>query len=354
MIQQPYQSHPEDGQEILRILESSAAKGSIELIYTRRPDAYASYQKEPGEARVFVTRDGDRLVGTAAELIRSVYMDGEIKKAAYLCGLKKDAEYDGSVGFGPDLLRAMQRDDIDFYYCSVVKENQRVKRMFEKRRRILAMEPLCGYTTFIVSPRVRVKAPKHTFTLRQATSADWPRLTVFYGAEGRKKDLFPVLDTANLWEGLRADCFYMLMDGEEIVAAAALWNQSSYKQYVVKKYRGIMKLARLCNPLLSLLGYIKLPKENIPLSFPMLSFFLSLGDDQTFYRIFLAEIKKEIQRTYGMFVIGLPKTHFAHSLFARLPSIHFDTALYAVSFPWSDRPLQSPAPERVYPECALL
>ena len=354
MIQQPYQSYPEDGQEILRILESSAAKGSIELIYTRRPDAYQSYMKEPGEARVFVTRDGDRLVGTAAELIRSVYMDGETKKAAYLCGLKKDADYDGSVGFGPDLLRAMQRDDIDFYYCSVVKENQRVKRMFEKRRRILAMEPLCGYTTFIVSPRVRVKAPKHTFTLRQATSADWPRLTAFYGAEGRKKDLFPVLDTANLWEGLSAERFYMLMDGEEIIAAAALWNQTSYKQYIVKRYGGLMKWARMLNPLLTALGYIRLPKEDQPLDFPTLSFFLTKHDDEALYRTFLREILPIIRKDYGMFVIGLPEHHAALKIFQKLPHISFDTRLYAVTFPWSKQSYSSATADKIFPECALL
>lgn len=354
MNQQPYQSYPEDGQEILRILESSAAKGSIELIYTRRPDAYASYQKEPGEARVFVTRDGDRLVGTAAELIRSVYIGGEIRKAAYLCGLKKDADYDGSVGFGPDLLRTMHREDIDFYYCSVVEENRRVQRMFEKKRRILAMEALCTYTTFIISPRVRVQAPKHAFTLRQATPEDWPRLMAFYGEEGRKKDLFPVLDTATLWEGLRAESFFMLLDGDEIVAAAALWNQTAYKQYIVKRYSGLMKRARMLNPLLSALGYIRLPKEDQPLDFPTLAFFLSQGDDQALYRIFLREILPVIREDYGMFVIGLPEHHTAMRIFQRLPHISFDTRLYSVTFPWSKQTYSRVTAENIFPECALL
>lgn len=354
MIPQPYQSYPEDGQEILRILESSAAKGSIELIYTRRPDAYASYQKEPGEARVFVTRDGDRLVGTAAELIRSVYIDGEIRKAAYLCGLKKDATYDGSVGFGPDLLRTMQRDDIDFYYCSVVEENRRVQRMFEKKRRILAMEPLCAYTTFIINPRVRVRAPKHALNLRQATPEDWPRLMGFYGGEGRKKDLFPVLDTATLWEGLCPESFYMLMDGNEIVAAAALWNQTAYKQYIVKRYGGLMKFARMLNPLLTSMGYISLPKEDQPLDFPTLSFFLTKNDDEGLYRIFLREILSVIRKDYSMFVIGLPELHAAMRIFQKLPHISFDTRLYSVTFPWSKQTYSRVTTENIFPECALL
>lgn len=354
MIRKDYTAHPDDGAEILRILESSAAKGSIELIYTRRPDAYASYQKEPGESRIFVTCDGERLVGTAAELIRPVYIGGEIRKAAYLCGLKKDASYDGGVGFGPDFLRTLQRDDVDFYYCSVVEENERVKRMFEKKRRILAMDPLCTYTTFIISPRVRVKRSKHAFTLRQATHEDWPRLMTFYEEEGRKKDLFPVLNEANRWEGLNTESFYLLTDGDEIVAAAALWNQTAYKQYIVKRYGGLMRWGRLLNPLLTAFGYIRLPKTEQPLDFPTLSFFLTKNDDEMLYRIFLREILPIIRKDYGMFVIGLPAHHAAKNFIQKIPHISFDTRLYAVEFPWSKQEYRTVSAQRVSPECGLL
>ena len=85
MSESKYQATPADGKEILRILESSAAKGSIELIYTRRPDAYESYMKDAKDARVFISRDGDRAIGTCAELIRQVYIGGKSCRAAYLC-----------------------------------------------------------------------------------------------------------------------------------------------------------------------------------------------------------------------------------------------------------------------------
>ena len=114
MSESKYQATPSDGKEILRILESSAAKGSIELIYTRRPDAYKSYMKDDKEARVFISRDGERAIGTCAELIREVYIDGEICRIAYVCGLKKDAEYDGGVGFGARFIKDLQQNDIDF------------------------------------------------------------------------------------------------------------------------------------------------------------------------------------------------------------------------------------------------
>ena len=354
MSESKYSASASDGKEILQILESSAAKGNIELIYTRRPDAYASYMKESGEARVFISRDGERAIGTCAEVIREVYIGGEICRAAYVCGLKKDAEYDGSVGFGARFIRDLQRDDIDFYFCSVVAENTDARRMFEKSRRLLEMKQTVGYKTYILSPKVKVNAKKHSFTFRRATESDTDRLIEFLNAEGKKKDMFPVVKSFDAFYNLRAEDFYMLLDGESILATTALWNQTEYKQYVVKRYGKIMKLARVFNPLLSAFRYIKLPKENAPLNFPMLAFFLCKNDNTDNYLIFLDEIKREVSKKYGMFVFGLPDGHFARPYADKLPSISFETKLYEITFPWSEQTYKTPDPKKMFFECGLL
>lgn len=354
MSESKYQATPADGKEILRILESSAAKGSIELIYTRRPDAYESYIKDCKDARVFVSRDGDRAIGTCAELIREVYIDGEVCRAAYICGLKKDAEYEGGVGFGARFIKELQQNYVDFYYCSVVAENTEARRMFEKSRRLLSMSSISGYKTYIVNPKVKIKAPKHSFTFRRATESDRSLLLEFLNTEGKKKDMFPVVSTLDDYHNLHISDFYLLMDGENIVATAALWNQTEYKQYVVKRYGGLMKLARMFNPILSALRYIKLPKENQPLDFPMLAFLLCKNDDADVCRVFLDEIKREVAKNDGMFVIGLPDSHFAKPIMDKLPSINFKTEIYEIKFPWSEQTYKAPDMNNAFFECGLL
>jgi len=354
MSESKYQATPADGKEILRILESSAAKGSIELIYTRRPDAYESYMKDAKDARVFISRDGDRAIGTCAELVREVYIGGEMCRAAYVCGLKKDAHYDGGVGFGARFIKDLQQSDVDFYYCSVVAENTDARRMFEKSRRLLSMKPISGYKTYIINPKVKIKVPKHTFTFRRATESDTSMLLNFLNTEGKRKDMFPVVNSLNDFYNLHISDFYLLLDGENIIATAALWKQTEYKQYIVKRYGGVMKLARIFNPMLSALRYIKLPKANEPLVFPMLAFFLSKDDNADNYRIFLNEIKREISKDYGMFVIGLSDSHFARPIMDKLPSISFKTEIYEIKFPWSEQGYKAPDPQSVYLECGLL
>ena len=115
-----------------------------------------------------------------------------------------------------------------------------------------------------------------------------------------------------------------------------------------------MKLAPMVNPILSRLGYIRLPKENVTLDFPMLAFFISRDDNERYYRIFLNEIKKEIKKAYNMFVIGLPTTHFASKIFKTIPSISFETKLYGITFPWSKNQYMEVHSQKIYPECGLL
>ncbi len=343
-----------DGKDILHILESSASKGNIELLYTRRPDAYLSYMKETPDTHVFISHNKGRAVGTCTEIIRETYINGQASKSAYICGLKKDANYDGGLGFGMGFIRSLQRDDIDFYYCSVISDNITAQKIFGKNGKAISMKPITEYRTYILNPKIKIKSPKHDFTFTNATEDDKTELLDFLNREGKKRDLFPVINSLEQFCGLTYNDFYLLKKSDKIVAAAALWNQTEYKQYIVKRYSLIMKIARIINPLLSFFKYIKLPKENSPLDFPMLSFFVCQNNDINLYRIFLNEIKNEIAKEYSMFIFGIPKNNFAAPLFNKLPSIHFDTKIYEIKFPWSKQCYKQIDTNNFHPECALL
>lgn len=344
-----------DGQRILEILERSAAKGSLELLYTRRPDAYLSYKKESPDARVFVVKEGERIIGTAAEIIRDVYIGGQPRKLCYVCGLKKDIHYEGAVNWGKLFIRNLVREDIDCYFCSILSDNDTARKLFEKkRRRTMNMELLQPYTTYMLSPFQKFKAEERGYTFRQAQQGDEGRLLSFLNTAGRKKDFFPVLEQLDRFEGLRVTDFYILEDRHGIVAAGALWNQSSYRQYIVKKYHGIMKLARAFNPLLKLLGYIQLPRENECINFPMLSFVTGRDDREEYYVSFLSHIAPEIKKNYGMFVVGATGNSTANRVYKKLKSIHFDSGIYMIDFILGNGRKLEIDKESLWLECGLL
>ena len=349
-----YYAKPEEGKEISRILDASTNNGLIDLLYTRRPDAYSSYMKEPGEARVFVTRKDGKVITTCSELIRNVYIGGEESKAAYICGFKKDHEYTGGAGISAKLVRSFVRDDIDSYFFCVLADNNNAKDMFEKNMGIISSKKLKPFKTFIFSPKVRFKAPKHSFAFRQANKGDIPKLFSFLNSEGKKKDLFPIIKSIDDYYNLHIEDFYVLMDGDEILGAGALWNSTPYKQYVVKKYSMILKIARVANPIISALGYPKLPKEKQSIDFPMLSFFVIKNDNLDNYLIFLDEIRKEVGKKYGMFAFDVVEDHYARKVLDKLPNVGFVSSIYELKFPWSKQKTKLLNPNSLATESGML
>jgi hypothetical protein len=354
-MQPVYEAGKADGADISRLLESPVDAGLIQAIYTRRPDAYESYMKESGESRVFVLKRENRVVATCAELIRDVYVRGEVKRSAYFCGLKRDPAYQGLIPAGAGFFNALQRQDIDFYYCAVLANNRDVMEKFGKKRSIFSFRPVASYTSYILNPNIRTREEPNAYVFRQAAAGDAAAIVEFLNAQGRGKDLFPYVRSLEDYHGLRAEDFYLLEDGRGIKACAAVWNVSSYKQFTVKKYRGILKGARVFNPLLSLLGYAQLPRENEPMDLPTLAFFLSRDDSEDGYRILFHHIKNEIKKRYSMFLVGLPAQHVIASVLKRLPKVTLESVIYEVRFSGRDgekAPVIDPA--RIYTESALL
>jgi len=349
----PAEAH--DGERILEILECSPAKGSIELLYTRRPNAYISYQMESGDAEVFVVKDGERIIGTAAEIIRDVYIGGEERRLCYICGLKKDIHYDGTVNWGKVFIRKLIREDIDCYFCSIISDNKSAQQLFEKKRlHTLNHNFLQNYTTYMLAPNFRFRTSKKGCAFRQAQNSDEHELLEFLNREGRNKDFFPVIRSISQFSRLDISNFYILRDEHGIAAVGALWNQSAYRQYIVKKYRGILNCARLFNPLLKLLGYIQLPKENEVLDFPMLSFFISRDDDEGFSKAFLNNIARVIRKRYGMVVIGASEHSHMNGILKKLRSISFDSRIYTIDFILGGRKSVDVDSEKIWLECGLL
>ena len=343
----------EDGEQISKILESVVGNSLFTMAYTRRPDAYESYMKESGKARVYVQKEGDKIAQTCAVLIRDMYVKGKPTKTGYICGLKKNPEYNGTSANGLKFFRCFKEEDADLFYCCVVKDNK-FQRMIEKDRNILYSRKITDLKTFMFNPNQKIKVPKHLYTFRQANEGDMQTLLAFLNEEGKKKDFFPVINSLEQFYNLKIEDFYLLMDGKDLLATACLWNVSSYKQYTVLKYGALMKLLRVANPILQALKYVRLPKENESLDFPFLSFFISKNDDLVNYKIFLNEINKVVSKDYGYLCLALPENHFAIDVFKEIKNLNIESTLYEVNFSKNVNEDKSAAYGNVFTENALL
>lgn len=341
------QAELSDGIEMLNLIESDSAKGNIELIYTRRPNAYLSYEKE-GEAKIGLVKDDDgSILFQIACVVKSYYINGQVIKAGYVGGIRKKKDYKGIFNW-KDITDFVTQTKCDIFYCSFLEDNRAALDIFSKKRKYIPeIFPVCEYTTYIINPDA-IKKPKDRtnskdminskddnnlkdigYIFRQIRESDLSDVYKFLNEEGQKYNFAPkVEDLFKQFHGLSISDCYILEDQGRILAFGALWDQSDYKQYIVTRYTGYMKFFKRFSKFTEIMGYIPIPKENEILNFPTLTMFYSKDNKSHYYNLFLYEIAKEIKKKYKMFIIGMTATHPNDSIYKKIRCIKFKSCIY--------------------------
>jgi len=338
----------QDGQEMLKIIESRPAQGLFEVLYTRRPNPVTSYLLENKYTDVYVIKDeSGRIVLQGACVPHSVYIGGKRKSLGYINGIRKRPDFKEKIDWMRMICDAETMVDYDYNYCSILLANKHAQKVFEKRRADMPnLNYFCDYTTFIMKPRMS-RVDNWPLVFRKATKEDEKAIVDFLIREGKAYDLFPCFESFDEFYGLSIDDVYILQKNAEIVCACALWEQSSYRQYIIQKYNGFLKLARKLSKKSTLFGR-PFPHEGIPLKFPYLTLFLAKNDDAECYKVMLGNIENVISEKYNMFLIGLTKNSAKLPLLKNRKTLSFASKLYLVS---EETPKLS---EKVHVECGVL
>lgn len=342
-----------DGEEMLKIIESKSAKGNIELIYTRRPNAYESYLKESKKTKIALIKDANgKIAFQAACVARDYYINGKITTVGYVGGLRKRDDYKGLINWKAvaDLVKSC---GCQLYYCSFLSANENSVNLFSKTRSsIPKLTPACEYTTYVINPKAFKKPSNLQYIFRKINEDDLNKVYAFLKQEGKKYAFSPVVD--NLEEqffGLSLNDCYILENEDNILAFGALWNQTNFRQYVVTKYSDSMKLMCKFSKIAELLGYIQMPKENEILNFPVLSLFYAKNNNQQYYKCFLNKIAAEIKKHYKMFVIGMSTVHPNNEVYRQLKTVNFNSKIYYTQF---DNEFMLDENKLFHIECGLL
>ena len=347
-----------DGKEMLELIEALPSKGIFELLYTRRPDAYSSYKKESDRVEIGVIRDKDsKIILQGTCVIRDYYLNGEKYSIGYLGGIRKRPDFKEKVNWMEMMVALRKYVPCDMYYCSILTDNELVMKYFtRKRKNIPPLEKVCDYTTYVMNPKVIVRKrwalPDRSLVFRKAEQSDLAGIHEFLDKEGQKYSFFPkISDLEQDFCDLRAEDCYLLERNQTIVAFTALWNQSSFRQYIVTKYNKPLNYMRKVDKLTQLLGYIPFPKEYQVLDFPHLAFFLVEDNDLDIYKYFLYKISGEIKNKTDIAVIGIPNGNLIkREVYDGIRALSFQSTLFFINF--SKKEIQFD--NKLFMECGLL
>jgi len=321
-----YLAGPRDSEQLIEIFESGDFKGDISVLFTRRPDPYKSLMNDGETAVIPVIKEikTGRICAVGCCIIRKVYINGEIKHAGYLTGLKILPEFKKRLPYITDVYKFLYeqtKDKVDIYYTTILKDNKNAQKILEKNRPGMPEYKQIGeYTVYCFR-----KGKSKNFNNYSFEKGNLKSLDEFYEMQLKSCNFSPV--NTDLYGVSQKDIFTLRDKKGEIVAACIVWNQQNYKQYIITGYGGVFKFIK--NLPLKWLGYPNLPKENLPVNYASITMLAVKDNNLNIAEYFIKKVA-ENSVEYDFLMLGLFENHVLNSVLNKLKHIKYQSKLYTV------------------------
>ncbi|MBI3967925.1 MAG: hypothetical protein HY329_19985 [Chloroflexi bacterium] len=288
----------EDDPEIRRLLASSPMPGRIGLTFEREPNYFLGCGTMGRFHQVLVIRhrSSGELAGLACRATRPLFVNGQPEEVGYLGQLRVDPRFQGCwlVTRAFDALRRAHADGrVAGYITTITEENapargvlvERPRRTFPTYREVDRLWTLA----LVLQRRARV-CEQRTYELETGSPADLAAIAGFLREHGARKQFFPVYGEADFRDGpttrgFRSDNFVIARRNGAIAGVLGLWDQSAYKQTVVRSYGGVLRWARpLYNGASRLTGAPCLPRPGEAIRSVYASFVCVAENDPAIFR----------------------------------------------------------------------
>jgi hypothetical protein len=253
--------------------------GAISVSFEREPDYFRGADLAGGNDRTIVASSESRLVCMGRCTQRDCWINGVPRRVGYLSELRLDGSARGRFTILRDGYRFFDelcRDaPADVYFTSIADDNTRARRLLERGAPGLPSYRFLGEleTLLIAVPR---HARKTKLRLEPATPRRVPALLHVLNEHGRSHQLATFWTEERLRgldrHGLPLERFLVAIDGDEVAACGALWDQRGFRQTVIRGYTPLLSAARpLINATSGILGTTRLPPPGSVLSHAFLS-----------------------------------------------------------------------------------
>ena len=339
-----------DDGELRALLHKTPMGGSISLAFLREPGYFSATRIQGAFTQVFIAKAGEKIVGAATRAVRPTFLNGKMIDGGYLSDLRILPEFRKGMilARGYRYLRDLHSDGRTSIYTTViVEDNETALRTVGANR---ADMPTYTDQGRIVTPMISLKKrlPDIPAKIRSTTCEDLPAIVAKLNEP--KMQFQPAYAEKDLIDGrfqnLRASDFRLLFREGKLAGVMAVWDQTPFRQTVVKNYSGVVGTLR---PLVNLFRKPVLPATDEPLRFFYIAF--SATDTIEDYRALLRSIyNQSIDGPHTHMIAGLHERDPRLPVLRNYPQTHFAGRLFSVTF---DGPVE--IDDRIpYIEAALL
>jgi hypothetical protein len=237
-----------DDAAIRALLRRQLMPGRIQLAFHREPDFSLGCAVTGDDYRIVVARAPEEIVGVACRSARRVFINGREQRIGYLGQLRVDERFRGRwlVARGFSLLARIDRDDpLPAYLASIVDGNDEASGILVRKRRASfpSFHEVAAYRTLAIS--VKKRRVEDSEDIMAGSVDQLSELVEFLRIDGSRRQFFPAWTEESLRSlgafGLPLENIRIARRDGAIAGVIALWDQSAYKQAVVRGYSGWMK-----------------------------------------------------------------------------------------------------------------
>ncbi|MBF0595515.1 MAG: hypothetical protein HQL22_11200 [Candidatus Omnitrophica bacterium] len=328
----------EDNQGLLDLAHAVSMSGDIEIVFERNPNFFYACEIQGFSYQVLVaTRSDNTICASGVRVLKSAYINGNPMEIGYLGDLKvsSKARKLRILSNGYQKMKKLHQDgQAMLHITAIIDDNKDAKAALvwkNKDQSIPNYYDLGRINTYFVFPflpRFLLNMPKIVRGNREIID----NIVSFLNAEGMKKQFFPVY-TREYFLNLRqfnVSDFYVAYEGDQIVGVVATWDQSSFRQTLLKKYHGSMTWIK------RILGSL-LPQEGERIKHLYVSFVTVKDNSSRILAALLHYVYADIRKVgYKYFVLGLHEQDALNKALRGVSSIVYKSRLYVAEYKSDD------------------
>ena len=335
-----------DDPEIRRLLRDNPMDGQIRVSLEREPNAFLAVTVEGEPHHTVVAREAStgRIVGMGTRAVWNAFVNGEPCRLGYLSQLRVDRAARGRrrlLAAGYAALRELRGpDEAPFDITSIIADNETARRLLGSGVPGLpSYRELSGFVTMVL-PGVRTSRRPRLVQVEPGRPERLPEIADCLARNRRRFQAAPFFTTEDLGSpersrGLAPTDFRLAVRDGRVVGCLALWDQTGFKQVVVRGYAP--RLARWrpwLNRISPFLRMPRLPDPGEPLPHAYLSHVTVDDDDPDIFRALVESAHAEAcARRYAYAVIGLAAGHpWLPWLQRRFRPRRYESVLYTVDW----------------------
>ncbi len=343
-------ARPEDDPSLRRLLRENPMPGSISLSFEREPNYFNASAIEGPFHQTLVARDeSGEIIGVGNRSVRPMFVNGAAREIGYMSQLRIHPKYGHGLylarglGVGFKLYRDLHADGrAPFYLMSIIADNLPARRLLTSSlpNYPRATEYTRMFTYAIYPTRRKRDLPlPRSLRLARGRDTDANQIVDCLNRNGARKQFASFWTCDSLFAmNLSPSDFFLALDGDRVVGCLACWDQTAFKQTVVRGYAERGALARwrkLLNLFSRFGGWPYLPEPNTALRYSYASHLAVDDDDPAIFAALLRAVyNHNLARGFSYFMLGLAESDPLRSIVETYRPLTYVSQIYLVA--WED------------------